>query len=285
MQTDKPPLTQCTARIATAKSVHYFGDGRHRYYLEFRCDHLCKSNTVLCTNCEKKNPNTRTQDTRTFDHGTVFEPIPDQSHIYGGPWYNAHVTKWGTPSAEQIQVAEQHQRDARMQLATTINESAALSAVPSAAPSAVPSDTSSTSSKRQRQRIAKNEVANEVANEVIAESTQEQSTVVKPIEPKKTKPRKKPTPTPATVAVSHDHKEAVIPTHIEKILEEFDTDEYMIEYVKLTPFETGNTSYFRDIKNKLYQKRKDTVVGPYVGRYDPYTETIHTDIPDSDDES
>jgi hypothetical protein len=27
------------------------------------------------------------------------------------------------------------------------------------------------------------------------------------------------------------------------------------------------------------------VVGPYVGRYDPYTETIHTDIPDSDDES
>ena len=274
MQSDNPPLTQCTARITTAKAVNYFGDGQHRYYLEFRCDRLCKSDTALCTNCEKKNPNTRTQDTRTFDHGNVFEPIPEKSHIYGGLWYNAHVTKWGMPSAEQIQVAEQHQRDARMQLTTIVNESAV--------PSTVPSDTSSTSSKRQRQRVSKNEVA----NAVISDSTQEQITVVKPIEPKKTKPRKKPTPIPATVAVSHDHKEAVIPTHIEKMMEEFDTDEYMIEYVKLTPFETGNTSYFRDSKkNKLYQKRKDTVVGPYVGRYDPYTETIHTDIPDSDDES
>lgn len=282
MQSDKPPLTQCIARIATAKSVNYFGDGHHRYYLELRCDRLCKSNTVLCTNCEKKNPNTRTQDTRTFDHGTVFEPIPDLSHIYGGSWYNTHVSKWGSPSIEQIQVAEQHQRDARLQLSDTVPESA----VPS-----VPSDASSTSSKRQRQRVAKNVVSNVVADVVadvveITESIQEQITVVKPIEPKKAKPRKKPTPIPTTVAVSHDHKEAVIPTHIEKIMEEFDTDDYMIEYVQLTPFEIGNTSYFRDSKkNKLYQKRKDTVVGPYVGRYDPYTETIHTDVPDSDDES
>jgi len=280
MQSDT--LTLCIARIATANSVHYFGDGKHRYYLELRCNRLCKSNTELCTNCEKKNPHTRTQDTRTFDHGTVFEPIPDQSHIYGGSWYITHVTKWGSPSAEHIQLAEQHQRDARMQLVTTVNESV----VPSAVPSAVPSDTSSISSTRQRQRVAKNVVATEATTEVILESTQEQIAVVKQIEPKKTKPRKKPIPAPATVAVSHDHKEAVIPTHIEKSLEEFDTDEYMIEYIKLTPFETGNTSYFRDSKkNKLYQKRKDTVVGPYVGRYDPYTETIHTDVPDSDDES
>ena len=266
MQTDKPPLTQCIARIATAKSVNYFGDGKHRYYLELRCDRLCKSNTELCTNCEKKNPNTRTQDTRTFDHGTVLEPIPDKSHIYGGLWYNTHVSKWGTPSAEHIQVAEQHQRDARMQLKNAVNTVIAVN-------EPVPSDTSSTSSKRRRKLC----VAKDIVENVIPESTQE---------PKKVKPRKKPTPMPATVMATHDHKEAVIPTHVEKILEEFDTDDYMIEYVQLAPFEIGNTSYFRDSKkNKLYQKRKNTVVGSYVGRYDPYTEMIHTDVPDSDDES
>jgi len=270
MQSDT--LTLCIARIATANAVNYFGDGKHRYYLELRCNRLCKSNTELCTNCEKKNPNTRTQDTRTFDHGTVGEPIPDQSHIYGGLWYNTNVKKWGAPSTEQIHVAEQHQRDARIQLKNTVNTVI----------EPVPSDTSSTSSKRQRPRVAKN-VVTVVENvvETVA-PTQEKITV----KPKKAKPRKKPTPIQTTVAVSQDHKEAVIPTHIEKNLEEFDTDDYMIEYVQLTPFKIGTTSYFRDSKkNKLYQKRKDTVVGPYVGRYDPYTETIHTDVPDSDDES
>jgi len=271
MQSDT--LTLCIARIATANSVHYFGDGKHRYYLELRCNRLCKSNTELCTNCEKKNPHTRTQDTRTFNHGTVFEPIPDQSHIYGGSWYNTNVKKWGSPTAEHIQLAEQHQRDARMQLLTTVNTATTVN-------EPVPSETSSMSSKRQRPRVAKSTVESVVATAENVVITQEQ------IAPKKTKPRKKPTATSTTVAVSHDHKEAVIPTHIEKNMEEFDTDDYITEYVQLTPFEIGKTNYFRDSKkNKLYQKRKDTVVGPYVGRYDPYTETIHTDVPDSDDES
>ena len=81
-------------------------------------------------------------------------------------------------------------------------------------------------------------------------------------------------------------KEVVLPTHMEQDREEVDTDGFEIEYVKLSIFSIGDTTYFRDSKkNKLYKKIKDKTIGSYVGRYDPVSETIHTDVPDSDDEA
>jgi hypothetical protein len=51
-------------------------------------------------------------------------------------------------------------------------------------------------------------------------------------------------------------------------------------------FSLGDATYFRDSKkNKLYKKIKEKTIGCYVGRYDPATETVHTDVPDSDDEA
>jgi hypothetical protein len=81
-------------------------------------------------------------------------------------------------------------------------------------------------------------------------------------------------------------KEVTLPTHLETTLEEFDTDGYEIEYIKLSVFEHKSSTYFRDAtKNKLYKKIKDNGIGEYVGRYNPDTDSILSDIPDSDDES
>jgi hypothetical protein len=81
-------------------------------------------------------------------------------------------------------------------------------------------------------------------------------------------------------------KEVVLPTHMEQEREEVDTDGFEIEYVKLSVFSLGDATYFRDSKkNKLYKKIKEKTIGSYVGRYDPSTETVHTDVPDSDDEA
>jgi len=80
-------------------------------------------------------------------------------------------------------------------------------------------------------------------------------------------------------------KEVVMPTHMEHTRDVVDTDGYEIEYVKLSLFTIGDSTYFRDSKkNKLYKRLKEKLIGDYVGRYDPRTETIHTDVPDSDDE-
>jgi hypothetical protein len=67
-------------------------------------------------------------------------------------------------------------------------------------------------------------------------------------------------------------------------MEEVDSSGYTIQYIKLTVFDANGTSYFRDaIKNKLYKKVKDKI-GVYIGRWNPDTDSIITDIPDSDDE-
>ena len=80
-------------------------------------------------------------------------------------------------------------------------------------------------------------------------------------------------------------KEVVLPTHMEQTRDEVDTDGFEIEYVKLSVFAVGDISYFRDAKkNKLYKKIKEKTIGDYVGRYDPASETIYTDVPDSDEE-
>jgi hypothetical protein len=94
----------------------------------------------------------------------------------------------------------------------------------------------------------------------------------------------KPKVSPKQTSEASNHKEVAIPTHMEKTMEEFDTDGFEIEYVSLVPFEVNETNYFRDRKKeKLYKNTKGSI-GYYVGRWDPDTESIHTEVPDSDEE-
>ena len=103
--------------------------------------------------------------------------------------------------------------------------------------------------------------------------------------PKIAKPKvAKPKVSPKQTSEASNHKEVAIPTHMEKTMEEFDTDGFEIEYVSLVPFEVNETNYFRDRKKeKLYKNTKGSI-GYYVGRWDPDTESIHTEVPDSDEE-
>jgi hypothetical protein len=81
------------------------------------------------------------------------------------------------------------------------------------------------------------------------------------------------------------HKDSCIPTHKETEIEEHDIEDYETEEVLLSIFILDGTVYFRDSKkNKLYRRIKEKTIGQYVGRYDPYTDSIVTDVPDSDDE-
>ena len=81
------------------------------------------------------------------------------------------------------------------------------------------------------------------------------------------------------------HKDSCIPTHLEQSIEEQSLSDYETETVPISIFILDNVVYFRDSKkNKLYRRIKEKTFGPYVGRYDSYTDSIVTDIPDSDDE-
>lgn len=314
----------CISRFTDDTYAQLFGDGRHKFYLEFRCNRPCLKGMDCCAKCAEKTT-TSLQYSRKFNHGNVNEPIPDESHIYGGKWYYINVKKWGPPPSEIIEFALQYQREARgnfiviqpdydeelskakkqstkpeMPRAKKVidinsNDSDIQTTKKTRKPKVATSSTTTISSNidgdiesKPIKRTRKPKVA---TTETVGESSEINELSDKPVTmPKKrAAPKKKTEQNPYTSIINTNqlvHKEVILPTHLENVMEEFDTDGYEIEYVKLVLFELNGSTYFRDTnKNKLYKKIKDKGIGPYVGRYYPNTDTIVSDIPDSDDEN
>lgn len=324
---------RCISRITYENFAQHFGNRRNKFYIEFRCIYPCYKNTDICVKCFKKRPDYKKQDSHTFDHGKVNEPITDDSHIYGGKWYREGIKKWGEPPSEIIEYAIQHQHDARGEFT--------MSDVSTNSPYKVDDQTTSAEnimSKAKKSVSTPNPLSITVTiltedkndNKVLIETQSKKvrkprkptlisSTEDVPVEDlqpqmdkslkKKTrkpkpsldiiiteesKPKKKISPkkkdiSPYESLITIDpviYKEVTLPTHMEKTMELFDLDNYEVEYIKVIPCIISNISYFKDNKkNKVYKRIKEKIVGEYIGRYDPYTDSIVTDIPDSDDES
>ena len=231
----------CISRITDDVYSQKFGNGHHKFYIELRCNNTTTSD--ICSKCTDKTG--RIQHSRKFNHGTIHDPIPDISHIYGGKWYHDSVKKYGTPTKESIEFAEKYQRDARKDLP--------IMHLTLPTPLANPLPTS---------------LPTLLANPL-------------PIKPKRSKPIIEKTPYSVVNSVANKlvHIDISSPTHLETKIEEIDGCQ--IEYIKLTPFDHDGTSYFKDSKNKLYKKIKDKI-GPYVGKFE---NNSIMNVPDSDDES
>ena len=266
-----------------------------------------------CAKCAEKS-STTLQHSRKFNHCNVNEPIPDNSHIFGGKWYYDGCQKWGAPPSEIIEFALQYQKEARgdfvveqpdyselskakkqsatqeMSRAKKIVTAESSDGAPAPVkrgrkPKVAPETTQSTeqdTTEVKPKRTRKPKVAPETDTATTVTTTAEA--------PKKRGPRKKTDETPYTSLIQTAnvmvHKEATLPTHLETSLDKIDAEGYTIEYIKLVPFEVGNATYFRDTtKNKLYKKIKEKGIGAYIGRWNPDTDCIVSDIPDSDEEN
>ena len=261
-----------------------------------------------CAKCAEKSPSTILQHSRKFNHNNVNETIPDISHIYGGKWYFEGCRKWGPPPSEIIEFAIQYQKEARGNFVVNDYVCDELykdkkQSITQEMPRAKKTETlnlDGTSAPVKRTRKPKIAPADDETNEIIKPVKRSRKPKIAPenttenvdtsLEPKKKAiPRKKTIETPYSTLVSTTHqmvhKEVSLPTHIESKLEEIDSEGFSIEYIKLSVFEVGQATYFRDSsKNKLYKKIKEKGIGNYVGRWNPDTESIITDIPDSDEE-
>ena len=262
----------CISRYTDDTYAQQFGDNKHKFYLEFRCNRPCIKDMTCCVKCTEKT-STLLQHSRKFDHGNVNESIPDNSHIFGGNWYNQGVKKWGAPPSEIIEFALKYQKDARGDFVVEQEIKEDIT----------------TTKKRSKPKVAE-----KTSDEVKPVKRTKKPKIAQDEEKEKTQPKNKSGPkkkedTPYTAIINKPvqlvHKEVSLPTHLESDLEQIDTDDYDIEYICLTPFEANGTTYFRDSnKNKLYKKIKEKGIGPYVGRWNPNTDSIISDIPDSDDE-
>jgi len=273
-----------------------------------------------CAKCAEKS-DTKLQTSRKFNHGNVNEPIPDNSHIFGGKWYYEAAKKWSPPPSEIIEFALAYQKEAHGdfiveqpdydELSKAKKQS--LSQEMPRAKKVVSEDgiTQVEPVKRNRKpKVAQVTQVTSSSNDLLSEEqvakpvkrTRKPKIAVDPSmtttetvasEPKKrvqSMQRKKAVDTPYSTLIGSTtqlvHKEVSLPTHIETKLEEVDIDGYKIEYVKLSVFEVGQATYFRDsVKNKLYKKIKERGIGAYIGRWNPDTDSIIADIPDSDNEN
>ena len=203
------------------------------------------------------------------------------------------VKKWGAPSADRVEYAKQFQTEARgdyvvMPQGTTLEKQ--VKAIDESVSIEMPRAKKEESDKPRKPKIGKQKPVvgdvpenQEVKPEQSPEPVPVPAAVPAAVPVKTRKPRKKPEIGPS--ALLPLHKEVVLPTHMESTIEEFDTDGFEIEYVRLSTFEHESQTYFRDSKkNKLYKKIKEKTIGSYVGRYDPDMNMIHMDVPDSDSE-
>jgi hypothetical protein len=291
----------CISRYTDDTYAQQFGDGRHKFYLEFRCNRPCLKNMNTCAKCYEKSYTTL-QHSRKFNHGNINQPIPDNSHIFGGKWYYDGIRKWGEPPSEIIEFALQYQKEARGDVImeeSDINE--LYKSEKESSSQEMPRIKKDNENNVPAKRTKKPKIAPDNVNEnasIINDTNKPVKRTRKPkvapesnstLEPKKTVSRKKPVETPYSTLVNNTnqlvHKEVSVPTHIETHLEQIDSEGYQIEYIKLALFEANGTTYYRDSKkNKLYTKVKDKRIGSYVGRWNPDTDSIMTNIPDSDDE-
>lgn len=293
--------TPCHTRITSPKTLQYFADGVHKFYLEYCCERPCVDGRDRCKSCIKIHPGARSQFDSTYPHGHMSEPIPDHSHIFGGTWYQQRVGLWGEPSPQAIALAMQHQREARQYIPVASKANIAsisqdmarkkVNEVVAVAVAEVVADAVASVEpvkKPRKPRVVRKDATVEILPTVeqveqVAQAAQvEQVTQVKKARKKAAKAS---TVESTPVQESRICKEVVIPTHIEQQIDEIDTNDYEIEYVPLTFIDIEHTTYFRDANNKLYQKIKEKIIGPYIGRYCPHTESICTEIPDSDEEN
>jgi hypothetical protein len=266
----------CLSRITDETHAQYFGNGHNKFYIEFRCNLPCIRGSSFCLKCVGKSDTCKVQSSRKFQHGNIDEPIPDNSHIFGGTWYYKSCQKYGNPTEDVIQFAVKHQQQARQGFDPSLYASAE-----SAAAAVATTDSKPKKKKTPVREVKQDETKEDEQINVIAKESRKGSTSRKP---KASKTPLNPYSSLVQQNNSLVYKEVSLPTHIENTIEELDTDDFDIEYVALQPFDLHGASYFRDHKkNKLYKNVKHKI-GEYVGRYDPDKEIIHTDLPDSDAE-
>jgi len=287
----------CISRIVL--ETLRFGDETHKFYTEARCNRQCIPNKDICLQCICKVA-TGLQHSRKFDHGKVNEPIPDHSHMYGGKWYQNACKKWNAPYEGDVDIAIEHHMAA---VTNTVDPFIAAAVAGVAAAGVAAAATAKTPVVAISSKPRKNDVE-ESKNEIVAaappnanalphvtEEPKKKKAATKKVSPKKTaiKEHSETTVSPYSSIIDNNmntvYKEVNFPTYIEKEMEEISIEDYEIEYVPISTIKVNSITYFRDAKkNKLYTRIKDKQVGEYVGRYNPATDIIYTDIPDSDED-
>ncbi len=314
----------CMARMTNEKIALRFGDNRHNFHVELRCNKPVIPGNNVCGICIYRSPTYHTHGSRRFDHGLVNEPIPDHSHIFGGKWYTKRIADYGEPSQLSINKASEYQQHARGDYVViqpsykdeTIYSDKASMPPKKRAPAKLlelntelNNDTSPLLEQKQSEQKQSEQKQDEQQKEIKKRGRKPKVTPPAPpspssssssassipsslssstkTRPKQTKRRPKKSTLASEIETNQEvnQNEICIATNIEDNIEQVDINGLDIVYVQLKSIDIHNSSYYIDHnKNKLYEKLENNKIGKYMGRYDSINTNIVVDVPDSDEE-
>ena len=266
---------QCLARLMKDKEANrgYFGATKNRFFFEYRCSNLCEGE--LCDRCLNwktqswKERGLKKKDPYREYYGLLTEPIPQP--FFESKWYESKVKEVGQPSEADMTRARKAQEEAKRTIPIQVASSNKVDEKPVV-------------EKKKRGRPKQTPVPKPVPPPPNPNPNPDPTPHPNP-EPNPPPPPPKPagkrrTKSEQLVKKSPETTHQIVAVESNKPLED-------IEVIKIVvrPFTHNDTSYFRDAnKNKLYSMGKDKRPLAYVGRWNPETETIDTEFPDSDAE-
>ena len=228
--------------------MRLYKEGKIGKYIwtEFRCPNVVSGDLKVCAGCSKKLPKYKYQSSQKCDHGLVGGPYPADSKLYGSPFHLREVK-------EGFRLLDADENRAKEAVATAV-------------------------SKMPRKKVV------EVAVAAVAEG-------VAPA-PAAPIPKAKKTPIKVTAKPTNTVVASSTP-----VVSATDTTATMLESMALSPITVsevivvkvrklrhkGKDYYFDSNSGKLYDAlSKELGVGAYAGRYNPESEILDTEYPDSD---
>ena len=234
-------------------------EGKEGKYIwtEFRCPNVVSEGTKVCADCSKKLPKYKYQSNQKCDHGLVGGPYPEDSKLYGSPFYLKQMKEGFTPlEADELRAKE-----------------------------AVTNATSNMPKKKVAEPSVPVEPLVPATVATVPLVTVAPSVVATPVAPVKAAKKPRAAKTKATPVASNTVVSAE-PLKPATMLESMETPVHVSEVivVKVRKIKHKGKEYcFDQDSGKLYSLLPDGV-GPYVGRYKLETDSLDTGYPDSDAE-
>jgi hypothetical protein len=230
-------------------SFRLMKEGKEGKYIwtEFRCPNVVSEGVKVCADCSKKLPKYKYQSNQKCDHGLVGGPYPEDSKLYGSPFYLKQVKEGFAP----LEADERRAKEAVIKATSNMPKKKVVEPSVLVVPS-----------------VPKGPVA----------PTVPLAPVKAPKKPKAAKTKAVPPPPNSNTSVPSE------PLKPATMLESMETPVHVSEIivVKVRKIKHKGKEYcFDQDSGKLYSLLPDGV-GPYVGRYKLETDTLDTGYPDSD---
>lgn len=260
----------CLARRMKDKPQNrgYFGNTKSRFYFEYRCNNPCEGD--MCSRCLTMKIKTweerglKKRDPYREYYGLVTESIPEP--FFDSDWYQSKVKEVGCPSESDMARAKKAQEEAKNNTVQVAVETKAVEP--------------QKEKKKPGRKPKQTPTPPPVPPTPTPNPNPSPEPNPDPIPPPPKPAGKRRAKTQPVVEKPRESIKQVQAVEVSPSLEEIEVYKIIVR-----PFSHNDTSYFRDVKkNKLYSVGKDKRPSTYVGRWDPESEIIDKDFPDSDAE-